>query len=77
MVAMEMAAEDIVIQETVGAEVELLEDVNKAHKQSPPVSCLNRVDTGQRLQLSMISYQCSQWYVIHPKLCTAGEYISF
>ncbi|XP_041708291.2 uncharacterized protein LOC121542809 isoform X3 [Coregonus clupeaformis] len=35
-VAMEMAAEDIVIQETLGAEVELLEDVNKAHKQSPP-----------------------------------------
>ncbi|KAK6326608.1 hypothetical protein J4Q44_G00022530 [Coregonus suidteri] len=33
---MEMAAEDIVIQETLGAEVELLEDVNKAHKQSPP-----------------------------------------
>ncbi|KAK6326612.1 hypothetical protein J4Q44_G00022570 [Coregonus suidteri] len=35
-VAMEMAAEDIVIQEILGAEVELLEDVNKAHKQSPP-----------------------------------------
>ncbi|XP_029535079.2 zinc finger protein 699-like isoform X3 [Oncorhynchus nerka] len=36
MVAMEMAAEDIVIQETLGAEVELLEDMNKAHKKSPP-----------------------------------------
>ncbi|XP_024247086.2 uncharacterized protein LOC112226769 isoform X2 [Oncorhynchus tshawytscha] len=33
---MEMAPEDIVIQETLGAEVELLEDMNKAHKQSPP-----------------------------------------
>ncbi|XP_029594178.1 uncharacterized protein si:dkey-79d12.4 isoform X2 [Salmo trutta] len=35
-VAMEMAPEDIVIQETLGAEVELLEDVIKGHKQSPP-----------------------------------------
>ena len=48
-VAMEIAPEDVVIQETLGAEVELLEDVIKTKKQSPPVSCLNRVDTGQRL----------------------------
>jgi hypothetical protein len=41
---MEIAPEDIVIQDTLGAEVEVLEDVIKAHKQSPPVSCLNRVD---------------------------------
>ncbi|XP_052350629.1 uncharacterized protein LOC118367811 isoform X2 [Oncorhynchus keta] len=33
---MEIAPEDIVIQDTLGAEVEVLEDVIKAHKQSPP-----------------------------------------